>query len=121
MSERPAFLRALARALAGPKRALRSRSEYALRLAAMRRLARRYPQRATRSALPEPGRMWSWVFVPLYRSVPWQARRRAMRALRMTARGWPEAPRRFREPWRPAGSGAQAPQRTEADRAPDEG
>lgn len=84
-----------------PKQQLRERSEYMLRLAAMDELRRRYPGRTTDSALPRGGAFWRYVFVPLYRRVPWQYKQRAMRALRMTARGWPEDRRRFGEPWRP--------------------
>jgi hypothetical protein len=43
------------------------------------------------------------VFVPLYRRVPWEVKRRAMRALRMTAEGngWTPPARAPGEPWRP--------------------
>jgi hypothetical protein len=41
------------------------------------------------------------VFVPLYRRVPWEFKRSAMRKLKMTAQGWPEESQRFGEPWRP--------------------
>jgi hypothetical protein len=86
---------------AGPKQRLRERSEYVLRLAAMEDLRGRYPAGTTESALPREGAFWRYVFVPLYRRVPWRVKRRAMRALRMTAGGWSEDPRRFQEPWRP--------------------
>jgi hypothetical protein len=80
---------------------LREHSEYVLRLAAMEDLRRRNPARTTASALPPEGAFWRYVFVPLYRRVPWRFKQRAMRAMRMTAAGWSEEPRRFREPWRP--------------------
>jgi hypothetical protein len=86
---------------AGPKQRLRDRSEYVLRLAAMEDLRARYPAGTTRSALPREGAFWRYIFVPLYRRVPWSLKRRAMHALRMTAGGWSEHPRRFRAPWRP--------------------
>ena len=41
------------------------------------------------------------MFVPLYRRVPWEFKRDAMRKLKMTAQGWPEQSRQFGEPWRP--------------------
>jgi hypothetical protein len=83
------------------QRRLRARSEYVLRLAAMDRVGRRHPGKLARSALPDGGPLWRYVFVPLYRRVPWDFRRRAMRSLRMTAQGWPEDARQFGEPWRP--------------------
>ncbi len=83
------------------KRRLRERSEHVLRIAAMEDVARRYPGRVAKSALPAGGPFWRHVFVPLYRRVPWELKRKAMRALRMTAQGWPEDARRFGEPWRP--------------------
>jgi hypothetical protein len=84
------------------KQRLRERSEYVLRLAAMDAVARKYPGKATKPALPRESAFWRWVFVPLYRRVPWTFKRDAMRRLKMTAQGWPEDARRFGEPWRPA-------------------
>jgi hypothetical protein len=86
---------------ANPKQRLRERSEEVLRIAAMEDLRRRYPARTTSPALPREGLLWRYLFVPLYRRVSWSFKQRAMRAARMTAAGWPEDPRRFREPWRP--------------------
>jgi hypothetical protein len=83
------------------KRQLRTRSEHVLRLAAMENVARRYPRRTVPSALSDEGPFWRLVFVPLYRRVPWEFKRDAMRKLKMTAQGWPEESRRFGEPWRP--------------------
>ena len=83
------------------KRRLRRRSEYALRLAALKDVGRRYPGRTARSALPPVGPFWRFFFVPLFRRVPWSFRRQAMRRLKMTARGWSEDARWFGEPWRP--------------------
>ena len=83
------------------KRRLRQRSEYALRLAALKDVGQRYPGRTARSALPPVGPFWRFFFVPLFRRVPWSFRRQAMRRLKMTARGWPEDARHFGEPWRP--------------------
>jgi hypothetical protein len=83
------------------KHRLRARSEYALRLAAMEDVARRYPGRTARSALPPVGLFWRYVFVPLFRRVPWSFKQRAMRALKMTAQNWREDARRFGEPWQP--------------------
>jgi hypothetical protein len=87
------------------KHRLRARSEYALRLAAMEDMARRYPGRTVTSALPRVGPFWRYVFVPLFRRVPWSFKHDAMRTLKMTARDWPEDARRFGEPWRPPVSG----------------
>ena len=90
-------------AAAGAGRHLRERSEYFLRVAAMEDQRRRHPGATTRPALPRGGVLWRWVFVPLYRRVPWHVKARAMRALRMTASGWPEGRKPFGEPWRPPG------------------
>jgi hypothetical protein len=104
------------------KRRLRARSEYALRLAAMDDVARRYPGRTATSALPPVGLFWRYVFVPLFRRVPWSFRRKAMRALRMTAQNWREDARQFGEPWRPPpalradGQPASQPQELGAER-----
>jgi hypothetical protein len=83
------------------KRRLRARSEHVLRMAAMDDVARRYPRRTVPSALADEGPFWRFVFVPLYRRVPWEFKRNAMRKLKMTAQGWPEQSRQFGEPWRP--------------------
>jgi len=72
------------------KRLLRARSEYVLRLAAMDDVGRRYPGHVTKSALPRQGAFWRYVFVPLYRRIPWSFKCKAMRTFRMTARNWPE-------------------------------
>jgi hypothetical protein len=88
------------------KQRLRQRSEYSLRLAAMQDVARRYPGRTSNPALPQVGLFWRYLFVPLFRRVPWRFKRQAMRALKMTAQGWPEGVRRFRQPWRPPAGGA---------------
>jgi hypothetical protein len=86
---------------ADQKRRLRARSEQVLRIAAMDDVARRYPSRTVKSALADEGPFWRFVFVPLYRRVPWEFKARAMRQLKMTAQGWPEQSRQFGEPWRP--------------------
>jgi hypothetical protein len=64
-------------------------------------VGRRYPSRVVPAALAEEGAFWRLVFVPLYRRVPWEFKRQAMRKLKMTAQGWPEQSRQFAEPWRP--------------------
>ena len=56
------------------------------------------PWRRTASAA---GVLWRWLFVPLYRRVPWHVKQRAMTTLQMTARGWTPPPRTSGEPWRP--------------------
>jgi hypothetical protein len=89
------------------KRRLRERSEYVLRLAAMEDVGRRYPGRVSKSALPQDGAFWRFVFVPLYRRIPWSFKRKAMRMLKMTAQNWPEDAQHFREPWRPPVTGGQ--------------
>jgi hypothetical protein len=83
------------------KHRLRARSEYALRLAAMEDVARRYPGRTAKPALPQVGLFWRYVFVPLFRRVPWSFKQKTMRALKMTAQNWREDARAFGEPWHP--------------------
>jgi hypothetical protein len=82
------------------RRRLRERSEHYLMVAAMREVGsgapgtvRRYGERG--------GWLWRFLFVPLYRRVPWEVKRRAMGALRMTASGWKPPARQPGEPWRP--------------------
>jgi hypothetical protein len=91
--------------LAELKHRLRQHSEYSLRLAAMNDVARRYPGRTSKPALPQVGPLWRYVFVPLYRRVSWSFKQRAMRALKMTAQGWPRDARQFQQPWRPPAGG----------------
>lgn len=102
--------------LAELKRSLRVRSEHALRLVAMERIACRYPGHVVPPALSRDGVFWRLVFVPLYQRVPWAFKRKAMRALKMTAQGWPEDTRRFGEPWRPAAPNGRADNAAVADR-----
>ena len=82
-------------------RMLRERSEYELRMAAMEDVGRRFPEASVRKAAsPRGGLFWRFVFVPLYRRVPWHVKHRAMQRLRMTSQGW-EVERRWQEPWHP--------------------
>jgi hypothetical protein len=67
----------------------------------MNDVGRRYPDRVTKSALPRGGPFWRYLFVPLYRRIPWSFKRDAMYRLKMTARNWPQDARRFGEPWHP--------------------
>jgi hypothetical protein len=82
---------------------LREQAEHHLRVAAMEDLRRRHPQATTAPHRPRGAYFWRLVFVPLYRRVPWEAKQKAMRALRMTAEsnGWTPPPRAPAEPWRP--------------------
>ena len=82
-------------------RMLRERSEYELRMAAMEDVGRRFPDATVRKAAsPRGGVFWRFVFVPLYRRVPWHVKHQAMQRLRMTSQGW-DTERRWQEPWRP--------------------
>ena len=86
--------------LAHAKRRLRDRSEHYLLLDSTRRLGKGAPG----TVKPHRGReglLWRLLFVPLYRRVPWEVKRRAMESLRMTASGWTPPERRPGEPWRP--------------------
>jgi len=84
------------------KRRLRERSEHYLMQAAIRDVGSGAPS----TVKPYKGRgglAWRLVFVPLYRRVPWEVKRRAMGALRMTSSGFTPPPREPRSPWRPPG------------------
>ena len=85
------------------QRRLRSESEHHLRLAAMEDLRRAHPQGTAAPYRPRGHAFWRLVFVPLYRRLPWEAKRRAMSVLRMTAEGhgWTAPSRRPGEAWRP--------------------
>ncbi|MEA2299045.1 MAG: hypothetical protein QOF77_1981 [Solirubrobacteraceae bacterium] len=82
------------------RRNLRRRSEEHLRLAVLSELGRGQPS-TVEPYKPEGGRLWSALFVPLYRRVPWSAKKKVMGALGMTAQGWEAPERRPGEPWRP--------------------
>jgi hypothetical protein len=82
------------------RRNLRKRSEEHLRLAALSELGRGQPS-TVEPYKPKGGRLWSALFVPLYRRVPWSAKEKAMGALGMTAQGWKAPERRPGTPWRP--------------------
>jgi hypothetical protein len=82
------------------KRHLRERSEHYLLKAAARDLGAGVAGTVDPFAGRE-GLLWRKLFVPVYRRVPWEVKRRAMDTLRMTASGWSPPERRPREPWRP--------------------
>ena len=84
------------------KRRLRDRSEHYLLRAAVRDLGAGAPG-TVKPYGERGGVLWRWLFVPLYRRLPWAVKRRAMLALRMTASGWTPPPRSPGEPWRPPG------------------
>jgi hypothetical protein len=87
-------------ALDDMKRRLRDRSEHYLMLAAVREHGSGAPG-TVKPYRERGGRLWRWLFVPLYRRVPWTVKQRAMTTLRMTSRGWTPPPRTPGEPWRP--------------------
>ena len=82
------------------KQRLRRRSEYFLRLAALRELGAGQPA-TTEPYPPRGGLLWRMLFVPVYRWIPWKLKHGAMQALGMTASGWQPPPRHPGEPWRP--------------------
>ena len=82
------------------KRRLRDRSEHFLLQAAIRDLGADVPGTVAPYRSHE-GLLWRWLFVPLYRRVPWHFKQRAMTTLQMTSRGWTPPPRTTGEPWRP--------------------
>ena len=89
--------------LASERARLREQAEHHLRIAAMEDLRRRHPQATTAPHKPSGGYFWRLIFVPLYRRMPWEAKVKAMHALRMTAEsnGWTPPARTPGEPWRP--------------------
>ena len=60
-------------ALSDAKRNLRKRSEEYLRLAVLSELGRDEPS-TVEPYKPKGGRLWSMLFVPVYRRVPWTAK-----------------------------------------------
>jgi hypothetical protein len=87
-------------ALTQLKLRLRDQAEHHLRRAAMERLRGDAPGTVA-PYRQRGGRFWRLVFVPLYVRVPWETKRRAMSAAKMTARGWTPPTREPDEPWRP--------------------
>jgi hypothetical protein len=79
---------------------LRERSEHFLMQAAMRQHGTGVPG-TVKPYRSREGLLWRWLFVPVYRRVPWAVKERAMRSLRMTASGFTPPPRKPGEPWRP--------------------
>jgi hypothetical protein len=86
--------------LSDAKRSLRERSEKHLRLAVLSELGRDEPS-TVEPYLPPGDRVWRMLFVPVYRRVPWSAKKRVMKVLGMTAKGWKPPARQPSEPWRP--------------------
>ena len=86
-------------ALADAKRRLRERPSTTCCRPRCATSARACPARSSRTGARRA--LWRWLFVPLYRRLPWAVKRRAMDALRMTASGWTPPERRPGEPWRP--------------------
>ena len=89
--------------LASAQQRLREQAEHHLRIAAMEDLRRHHSQGTYAPYKPRGAWFWRLVFVPLYRRVPWEAKQKAMRAMRMTAEGngWTPPARTPGEPWRP--------------------
>jgi hypothetical protein len=83
------------------KRRLREVTERHLMIDAMRRVARGYPGVPIARPAFRSNWFWSWVFVPVYRHVPWAMRERAIKMTGMGASGWTRPSRRPGEPWQP--------------------
>jgi hypothetical protein len=88
------------------RRTLRERSEHYLLQAAMRDVGSGAPS-TVKAYRERGGRLWRWLFVPLYRRVPWRVKQRAMTVLRMTSSGWKPPAREPGEPWRPPPRGQE--------------
>jgi hypothetical protein len=82
------------------KRRLRERSEHYLMLAAIRELGAGAPG-TVKPYRERGGLLWRFLFVPIYRRVPWAVKQRAMNALKMTTSGFTPPTREPGEPWRP--------------------
>jgi hypothetical protein len=82
------------------KRRLREQSEHYLMQAAMRDVGTGAPGTVAPHRR-RGGLLWRWLFVPLYRRVPWSVKRRAMGALRMTSAGFTAPRREPGSPWKP--------------------
>jgi hypothetical protein len=82
------------------KQRLRDRSEHHLMQAAIREIGAGAPG-TVKPYRERGGLLWRFVFVPIYRRVPWTVKQRAMTTLQMTSRGWSPPPREGGEPWRP--------------------
>lgn len=87
-------------AISDAKRNLRERSEHHLRLAVLSEIGRGQPS-TVRPYRERGGAFWRFVFVPLYRRLPWTLKERAMSSLGMTAKGWTPPARTPGEPWQP--------------------
>lgn len=106
--------------LSEAKRNLRERSEKHLRRAVLGELGREQPS-TVKPFEEKGGRLWSSLFVPLYRRVPWTAKAKAMGALGMTAQGWKAPDREPGEPWRPPADMADRVQNAAAPAQGDSG
>ena len=82
------------------QRRLRERSEHYLLQESVRRLGKGVPG-TTKAYKQTDGLFWRFVFVPLYRRVPWSVKKQAMERLQMTAKGWTPPPLEPSEPWSP--------------------
>lgn len=87
-------------AMSEAKRNLRKRTEEHLRIKVLSEIGRDEPS-TVEPYKARGGRLWSTLFVPVYRRVPWSAKEKAMGALGMTAQGWKAPERTPGEPWRP--------------------
>lgn len=83
------------------KRRPREVAERHLMTDAMRRVARGYPDIPIARPAFRSNWFWSWVFVPVYRRVPWAMRERTIKLTGMGASGWTPPSRRPGEPWQP--------------------
>ena len=83
------------------RRRLREVTERHLMIDAMRRVGKRYPGITMTRPAFRSNWFWSWVFVPVYRRVPWAMRERTIKMTGMGVSGWTPPSRRPREPWQP--------------------
>lgn len=83
------------------KRRFREVTEHHLRIAAMERMRKTYPEVGARKPNYPGGAFWRWVFVPVYRRLPWNLKTTVMRRSGMIASGWTPPARRPGTPWTP--------------------
>ena len=82
------------------KQRLREQSEHYLLQESTRRLGKGVPG-TVKPYRDDDGRFWRYVFVPVYKRLPWSLKKAAMQRLRMTAQGWTPPPLKPSDPWKP--------------------
>lgn len=85
----------------GFRQRLRGASEEHLRIAAMRAMRKKYADVETRAPNYARNPFWDWVFVPVYKRLPWGLKTTMMKRSGMIAAGWTPPARKPGTPWTP--------------------